>query len=951
MSAAAVVALGASVIHVPRGSVAILSWRGGGTPALLPPGLAWRIPILQQIFMYTGGAVVAEGSLAAASREGTAVTLSFFVQATPTPQGLLALHQEGGSGGAPAALRRLAEQQLVKSAAATGTYDLASGTSLREIETLVGRTLKERLECPVALVLSHPVVPPEVRASFRREAVLGRMRTTPFRVLLVGLDGADWRAIDPLLARGQLPNLARLKRAGSWAVLRSSVPTLSPLLWTTVATGKSPDRHGINDFLVADPRTGRQVPINSSFRKAKALWNILTDAGLSSDIVAWWATWPAEAIHGHLISDRVAYSTFNVSGPEGQKGAVYPEGYAAEVARLKVREEEVTYERVARFLHIGAAEFRRARALASRKEPAGEAEESINLLVRVLAATETYRAIALDLLRRGEGPPARLFAVYFQGLDEVNHRFAHCSPPRHPLCPAPDYRRFRDAVAEFYRYQDEVLGEIMKEAGESTVLVISDHGFASGKSRPDDVKPFIEGRPGLWHDLQGIFVAHGPGVARGALPAVTLYDIAPTILHLLGLPVPEDMPGKVLEAALDATSPAGNPILRVPSFEGLERAPDGRTPVPPPTTVAEGGAPAGDAAEEEILAQLRSLGYVGGAPAAVPSLLYHTNLGAVYVGKKQFDLAEAEFRKALSIDPRSLQALTGMAILHEAKGEPERALEVLRAVLRSDPGDDPGILIELAGLYIRIGRAADGLTYMKGLQPRPGGSRKRELGLRISLGMLHAAAGGLPEAERWFLQALDLDPASVLAMQELFALYDAQGRAPDLELRLGAALASDPRSPMHHNWLGLVRKRQRDLKGAEEEFRKTLELAPDLAGAMANLGSLCLQQQRYGEAVAILRRAVDKDPRNLESRTNLIVALGMTRDLPGARTLVEEAESAGRRTPLLYNALAYALHVNGRDEEALAWLRRSLQIDPRQADALRLQAEIERGPTAGSPYR
>jgi Flp pilus assembly protein TadD len=186
----------------------------------------------------------------------------------------------------------------------------------------------------------------------------------------------------------------------------------------------------------------------------------------------------------------------------------------------------------------------------------------------------------------------------------------------------------------------------------------------------------------------------------------------------------------------------------------------------------------------------------------------------------------------------------------------------------------------------------------------------------------------------------------------LFSLYDAAGRAPELEPRLRAALRREPRSAMHHNWLGLVLRRRGDLEGAEAEFRRTLQVAPDLVGAMANLGSLYLQQQRHAEAVAVLRRALEKDARNVESRTNLIVALGMTRDLDGARLLVDEALRAGHRASLYHNALAYVLHLNGRNEEALEEIRRSLEIDPRQPDALRLRAEIEQaGPAPGLPYR
>src|SRR2546425_12467989 len=126
---------------------------------------------------------------------------------------------------------------------------------------------------------------------------------------------------------------------------------------------------------------------------------------------------------------------------------------------------------------------------------------------------------------------------------------------------------------------------------------------------------------------------------------------------------------------------------------------------------------------------------------------------------------------------------------------------------------------------------------------------------------------------------------------------------------------------MHHNWLGLVLKRQGDLKGSEEEFHRTLEAAPDLVGALANLGSLYLQEGRADDAVAVLKQALLKDARNAESRTNLIVALGMKHDVEGARDLVKDAEGMGQRAPVFFNALAYALHVNGRNAEALETLR------------------------------
>jgi Flp pilus assembly protein TadD len=957
----AVTAALALVVHVPAGTLALRSWRGGGTPALLDEGFALRVPWLHTIERFPGGVVTTAGTASVSSREGATIGLPYEVRLRPIAHDLLGLARDSAAGGARGALGSAIERDLLEAAAGIGTHDLAAGVARPALESRLRDQLRDRFAgAEVEIRLGEPSVPSEVRASFARQAIYGRRVDTGMRVVLVGLDGADWDVMDPMIARGELPRLARLRREGVWARLRSNVPTLSPLLWTTVATGKSPDRHGINDFLVEDPRTGQRVPINSTFRKVRAFWNILSEAGIPVDVIAWWASWPAEAVTGHLVSDRVAYSTFNLGAQEAGASAVFPPAYAADVARLRLRDADITWRDVSRFLDISEGDFRAARAVAASKGAVpSEAQHSINVFVRVLAATETYRRIALDLLRTaGRGPG--LVAVYFQGIDEVNHRFAHCAPPDNALCTPAERRRFGRAVAAFYRYQDTVLGEILDAAPGATTLVLSDHGFASGGGRPDDVKPFIEGKPGLWHDLVGIFMAAGPGIGRGEIPTVTLFDITPTLLHLLGLPVPEDMSGKVLEKALTPAFMTAHPIQRVPSYEGLGPAAGGEAE---PARRAEA---LSGAAEDEIVEQLRSLGYIGGepagpqetneqgrqvpppsatpgaatGPAGVPTLLYHTNLGAVYLAKRLYDQAEAEYRKALALEPEAPEALTGMAALEEARGRPERALEILRGLADRDPGESAARLARMAEMYVRIGRAADGATYFRGL---PGTSPRFETARQVALGIVLAGAGRPADAEKALDAALALDPASLSALQEMFTLLDGQDRAADMEPRLRRAIGREPKAGMLYNWLGLICKRRGDLRAAEIEFRKALEVTPELVGSMANLGGIYIQQGRGAEAVAVLQGALEKEPRDILARTNLVVALGLEHDVAAARARVEEAEKQGQRAPVLYNALAYTLHLNGRDEEALDTVAKALAIDPRQPDSVRLRQEIEEG--------
>src|SRR6266540_6676589 len=106
----------------------------------------------------------------------------------------------------------------------------------------------------------------------------GCSRSKPSRVMVVGLDGMDPRTVDLLMSEGKLPNFARLRQHGAYAPLVSAEPLLSPVVWTTIATGKGPDQHRIGHFVAVNEK-GDQLPVTSRMRKVKALWNILSDSG------------------------------------------------------------------------------------------------------------------------------------------------------------------------------------------------------------------------------------------------------------------------------------------------------------------------------------------------------------------------------------------------------------------------------------------------------------------------------------------------------------------------------------------------------------------------------------------------------------------------------------------------------------------------------------------------
>jgi tetratricopeptide (TPR) repeat protein len=323
----------------------------------------------------------------------------------------------------------------------------------------------------------------------------------------------------------------------------------------------------------------------------------------------------------------------------------------------------------------------------------------------------------------------------------------------------------------------------------------------------------------------------------------------------------------------------------------------------------------------------------------VPTILYHANLAGVYLSKRQLDRAEEEIRKGLALDPHAPPILLAQSMLYEMRGQPEKSVEILRDLVPADPQGAPARLVAMASLYVRMQKPADGAAYFTSV--RDPGTPGFEAARQTALGIVQAAAGRNSEAEAALRQALRLDPVSVPAMQELFGLLDGQGRAQEVEAPLRAGLKRPAAPAMFHNLLGLVLKRRGDTKGAEMELRQALETSPDLVGALANLGGLYLQENRVPEAVSVLESALEKDPRNVEARTNLIVALGMEKNLDAARSRFDDAEKQGLKAPQFYNAWAYALHLNGKHDEALEALRQSLRLDPRQADARRLVQEIE----------
>ena len=943
----------ASVVRVGRGERVFRLTLGRGAAERLSPGRHIAVPLLHKVERVPEGPLRAASSVKVRSSEGIDLEIPFAIEAQIDDVALAAFYGLPSRAGSP--------EEALGSAASGGVAAWSGRASAEALALLEGeedlrRQVRGDLESlgftSVTLKLARPRGAPDAVAAITARALRDRMADTKLKVAILGLDGADWEIIDPLLAQGQLPNLARLKARGAWGNIKTMTPALSPLLWTSIATGKPPEEHGIIDFLVKDTETGLAVPVSSRWRKVKALWNIFSDAGRSSAFIAWWATWPAEPVDGFMISDRVAYSLFGfVSNDPERQGATYPETYLDEIRPRLVGDGAITLDEVRRFVVVSSAQFAALRRQVQ-EDPKVAYREPVNHLTKILASARSYQAIALDILGRGQPD---LFSVYYQGIDEVCHRFAHYMPPRMDMATAEEYAAYRDAVFAYYRYQDRLIGEILaKLSPDTVVLVVSDHGFQNGSSRPTKEPPYIEGKPGLWHRRYGVLIAAGPAIRPGRLDTTSLLDIAPTVLYLAGMPVAEDMQGRVIKEAIDDAFQARFPPRTLPSYEGVGRSLEQVRPVV-----------AGSGADEEMVARLKSLGYVGGGGAdgagtrgagtggtaaggdagGQALVTAHLNEAELHAKNKDYARAQAAVAEALKINADFIPALLLTIKIEEGQKHFDRAIEVAPQVIARHPEEEQGIYLVLGRLYKDGGRTREGIALYRQLaRDHPGLPE-----IPAALGSLELKDGQTAAAEKDLLEALRLNPAQSEPLTELHTIYRDSPRIVALEPIVRKGLLINGKSVVHLNWMGLIHEWKKELPQAESAFKKAMEYDPDYAATMANLGALYGRNGRLPEAVAILRRAVAKDPENVESWVNLGAAQGRMGHSREAIEALETARGKGVRTTTLFNALALAYLQDRQPDKAKQYLKESLTIDPNQKDAKDLLEEVNRRSGTGRP--
>jgi predicted AlkP superfamily phosphohydrolase/phosphomutase len=171
------------------------------------------------------------------------------------------------------------------------------------------------------------------------------------KVLLVGWDAADWKIIHPLMDQGKMPTVQRIVEQGAMANLATLHPVLSPMLWTSISTGKRPFKHGIHGFSEPSPDGSHIRPMTTVSRKTKAVWNILTQNDLASNIVGWWPSNPAEPICGTMVSNLFQQAFGQPEQPwPVRPGSVHPPELTQTLAQFRLNPNELLVEHILPFI-------------------------------------------------------------------------------------------------------------------------------------------------------------------------------------------------------------------------------------------------------------------------------------------------------------------------------------------------------------------------------------------------------------------------------------------------------------------------------------------------------------------------------------------------------------------------------------------------------------------------
>ena len=415
-------------------------------------------------------------------------------------------------------------------------------------------------------------------------------------VIVIGLDGADWNIIRPLLREGKLPHIGSLVSEGSSGILKTFRPTKSPVVWTSIATGKTMMKHGVLDWAYVE-KNKIHIPYSVEDRKVKAIWKILSEKNYSVGVINWFCTFPAEEVNGFMISDRFRVS---VDKELKEEGVTYPTELNELIFPKAIPVMGRTYKKL---LRENGLEDYLMKSQDMNIDIPSDRKRQVRFFRRYFLQDKSIENISFFLL---ENIPVDFFAAYFRLIDTTSH-FASMfieSKLREKWIQENEelggpsleterllYENMVSVIEPVYVYLDSVIGGIISKAPlNATFILVSDHGFNFSQKGYNHYDV-----PKIPH---GIIILKGPGIKKAhTIFGSKVFDIVPTILYLYGLPSGEDMDGEVILDAFEDDFKQKRQIKLIATYEG---------------TVEKGrkARKKRKALDKEMIEDLKTLGYI-----------------------------------------------------------------------------------------------------------------------------------------------------------------------------------------------------------------------------------------------------------------------------------------------------------------------------------------------------
>jgi tetratricopeptide (TPR) repeat protein len=646
------------------------------------------------------------------------------------------------------------------------------------------------------------------------------------------------------------------------------------MIWTTIATGVDPETHGIIDFLMKDPRTGEDVPITSTMRKVPAIWNITTRYGLTSGFIGWLGSYPAEPVRGFQVSDRIVFHTFDPRWRRGEEtgdepgdtgGLTYPEGLLGEIRSGILTQADIRYETLRRYIRLEPDEV-------PGEGRNFDALDPVSNLAHIIASNTTYENVAAYTYEKYRPD---ILAVYLDMVDAVCHVFIKHMRPHTPDVSDEEAMKYGSAIAATYSHTDSLIGEWLNRIDdETTLIVVSDHGFKHGSLRPSGPSAIGGGQAVKWHRIVGAICLYGKHIRPGTvIRGAGVRDVCPTVLRLLGLPVAEDMTGKVLAEALDGEWLAAS--AEIGTVETYGR----RTATGPATRRQD--------EEDAILERLRALGYISGGEEGEAT--DYSKLAGSYFAKGEFEKAIDIWEAIVDEEPNRADLITAIANAQLQNGDLDEAEATARKAIDTDPAFYAAHNI-LTLVYINTGRLdeAEQLAgYVTTMDPDNAEAY-------FNLGVIYDAKGQNSHALSAFLRSVRLRGDYDESRVNLANAYMKAGRLTEAREHLDAALEINPRSAHALHLLGNISRAEGDMAGALEAYTRALDMLPAYA------------PPRIGAAIAYSSQG----------------------DLAAAREVLENGVVYGQDLPLIYTNLGLVNRNMGDDKEAEKNFKRAVEAEP-----------------------